>query len=234
MKITKFIIYFICCLSITGLKAQFVRGIGVFGSGTTSRHDYSNTYPDDPTLKNRMPEKHWGAERISWGVGAVVEMLPFKVFRLRSELEYINKGSNENELINPFTEERKKSTNKYSYLGINNFATLMLHGDYVSWYALAGFRAEFGLRRSTPAYSAYAGKFRKVALSPDVGIGMELISLGRLRFFSEVHYNPDIFKQYKTDNIWIKNRTWEVRIGIIGRPKKSLDLDCNAPRYIEY
>jgi hypothetical protein len=234
MNFKTLLLLFVFCSPLAQLKAQFLRGVGIFGSGTTSRHQYVNTNPVDSTNIHAMPENHNAAERISWGAGAVVEMLPFERFRLRTELEYINKGSKENELLNPFTDEHQKGTNKYSYIGLNNFLTFRLEGDYAAWYILAGARLEYNLRKSTPAYSYVAGNFRKLAISPDVGIGTELITLGRFRWFTELHYNPDVFKQYKKDQVWANNRTWELRIGVMLRPKRMLDIDCNAPRYIEY
>ncbi len=229
------IVFCFLCLSC-GMHAQFVRGVGIFGSGTTSRHSYTNKYEVDSTNIHAIPENHKAAERISWGAGVVVEMLPFHFLRWRTELEYINKGSKENELLNPFTDEHQKGTNKYSYLGWNNFASFRLEGSRLAKYILLGFRTEYNLRKSTPAYAYVAGNFRKIALSPDAGIGLEAITLGRLRFYTELHYNPDVFKQYKKDDdkVWAKNRTWELRIGLMLRPKRMLDIDCNAPRYIEY
>ena len=234
MTFKKLLILFFCFTSMAQTKAQFVRGVGIFGSVTTSRHQYVNTNPVDSTNIHAMPENHNAAERISWGAGVIADLLPFEMLRWRTELEYINKGSKENELVNPFTDEHRKGTNKYSYLGLNNFLSFRMQGDFVAWYGLAGFRVEYNLRKSTPAYSYVAGNFRKLAISPDVGIGMELVSLGSLHFFTELHYNPDVFKQYKNDNVWANNRTWELRVGLMLRPKKMLDIDCNAPRYIEY
>ncbi len=215
-------------------QAQFMRGFGFFASLTTSRHSYTNQNEVDSTNISVIPENHLAAERISWGLGAVVELLPYHFLRWRTELEYINKGSKENELLDPVTNEHRKGTNKFSYLGWNNFAVFRLEGNSFDYYVLGGFRLEYNIRRSTPAYSYIAGNFRKLALSPDVGIGIELVSLGRLRLFSELHYNPDVFKQYKKDKVWATNRTWELRLGVMIRPKRMFDIDCNAPRYIEY
>ena len=83
------------------IHAQVFNGFGVFASGTSSRHDYTNG--NDPVnFPNRilLPESHRSSERLSWGVGVMAEIFNFFGCRWQSELEYINKGAKEkNELI---------------------------------------------------------------------------------------------------------------------------------------
>jgi len=224
-----------CCLLLVVLttKAQFIQGIGVFGSGTSSRHDYSNKNARDTiNWLPQIPESHRSTERQSWGAGVVFEMFNFSGFRLQSELEYINKGALErNELVNIYTNERRKGTNKYKYVAFNNFAKFRLESFNFTSSLLIGARLEYMLGSSTPAYSSVSGSFKKLWVSPDVGIGFEPYSYGKFKIFTELHYNPDVRRQYNKDNVVASNRTWELRVGIMWRKKKLNDLDCNAPRY---
>ncbi len=89
------------------VNAQFIQGIGLFGSGTSSRHDYLNSNARDTiNWLPITPESHRSTERQSWGAGVVFEMFNFRGFRLQSEIEYINKGAVErNELVNIYTNE---------------------------------------------------------------------------------------------------------------------------------
>jgi hypothetical protein len=212
-------------------EAQFVRGFGLFVSGTSSRHSYINSNLVDSTNIHALPESHNSAERISWGAGVTMEMLPFEIFRWRTEIGYVNKGAKEDELINPFTDEHRKGVNKFGNLGWNNF--LIFRMDQFNWigYGLIGARLEYNLSKSTPAYQYVAGEFKKLFVSPDIGIGFELNPYGRFKPHLEIHYNPDIRKQFDKGNVTANNRTWEVRLGVTYRKKKNLDIDCNAPRY---
>lgn len=215
-------------------QAQFLQGIGVFGSLTTSRHDYVNKNSADSAgyYVGLIPETHRSTERISWGAGLIFELFSFERFRLQSEIEYINKGAKElNELINPVTNERSQGVNKYKYIAFNNFAKFRLETFNFTSCLLIGPRIEYNLGKSTPAYPYVAGSFKKLWISPDVGIGFEPYTYGRFKFFTELHYNPDVRRQYKQNNVVASNRTWELRLGIMWRKKSSVDIDCNAPRY---
>jgi len=220
-------------VSSFAVKAQFLQGIGFFGSVTSSRHDYLNSNSRD-TLSwlPLMPESHRSTERQSWGAGVVFEMFSFRGFRLQSEIEYINKGALErNELVNIYTNERRRGVNKYKYIAFNNFAKFRMETFNFTSSLLLGARLEYMLGSSTPAYSSVSGSFKKLWVSPDVGIGFEPYSYRKLKIFTELHYNPDVRRQYNKDNVAASNRTWELRVGIMWRKKKLNDLDCNAPRY---
>lgn len=228
MKKFLFLFFF---LSQIVSEAQFLRGYGLFLSGTSSRHAYVNSNIVDSTNIHALPESHNSAERISWGAGIIAELLPFEIFRWRMELEYINKGAKENELVNPFTQERKEGKNKYGNVGWNNF--LIFRMDQFNWigYGLVGARLEYTVTKSTPSYTYVADEFKKLFISPDLGLGFELNTYGKLKPYLEVHYNPDIRKQFDKNKVTANNRTWEVRIGFMIRKKKNMDIDCNAPRY---
>jgi len=89
----------VCFLAIVvqTTRAQFIQGIGIFGAGTSSRHEYINNNTPAAVFPYLYPEKHRSMERLSWGAGIVAEMLPFSGFRWQSEIEYINKGSSHEE-----------------------------------------------------------------------------------------------------------------------------------------
>ena len=48
--------------------------------------------------------------------------------------------------------------------------------------------------------------------------------------FVEYHWNPDIIR-HTHDNVKVRNRTFELRVGLVYRKKKRSIDDCNAPRY---
>ncbi|MDP2387662.1 MAG: hypothetical protein Q8M29_14920 [Bacteroidota bacterium] len=224
----------VCCLALVvqNTKAQFIQGLGIFGAGTSSRHEYINNNTPAATFPYLYPEKHRSMERISWGAGIIAEMLPFRGFRWQSEIEYINKGAKEiHHMKDPVTGERDSRVNKYKYVAWNNFLKFRLESFNVTSSLLLGARLEYNLGKSTPAYDFVAGNFKKLWISPDVGIGFEPYAYGKIKILTELHYNPDVRRQYNQNNILASNRTWELRVGIMWRKKKLNDLDCNAPRY---
>jgi hypothetical protein len=220
---------------------QFIRAWGLFLGETSSRHRYKNKYPTDPqgdpTYLHAQPPSHKATEYESWSAGIFLEMLRSDVWRWQTELEYCNKGSKENELVNYVTDQQVKKVNKLSYIQWNNFLKRFIYlGINKPTYIMIGVRAEYNLTRSLPAYTYISGNMKKLWVSPDIGVGMEFHLRGPWAIFVEEHYNPDAWFQYSRDNnkIWLMNRTWETRVGLIYRMKQGIgayDLDCNAPKY---
>lgn len=215
---------------------SFLKGYGFFGSGTSSKHEYRNMDTDRKNdslyLPYFYPQTHISKERLSWGVGAFLELGLDKV-RWQTELAYMNKGAKEMALVNPFTGERSGNyqTNKMTYIQWNNY--LKFYNPIFSaahWYWMAGLRLEYLFRQSTPVFSDFSGNFPKFWFSGDVALGYEFPLFRRLHAFSEFHWNPDLISR-KQDNTKIRARTFELRVGIVIRQKKRSIDDCNAPRY---
>jgi hypothetical protein len=242
MKISyKTILFFFLFCNLAQMNAQFFRGVGFFLGETTSRHRYKNKYPipyeQDPTFLHAKPPSHKGSEYESWSVGAFVEMLPSDVWRWQSEIEYMNRGSRENVLLDPILNTKVKATNHLSYIQWNNFLKRYVDlGLRYRTYLMIGARIEYNLTKSVPAYSYVAGGMPKIWFNPDAALGIEIPLRRGWSMFVEEHYNPDVLKQVSLDGgkIWLMNRTWETRVGLIYRWKRGIgayDLDCNAPRY---
>lgn len=228
---------FILCLLMElsfQANAQFFRGIGIFVGPNTSRQRYKNLNPQgDPNLGllPYIPPSHKSAELPQFAVGLFVELLKKKHIRWQTELEFTHKGATENALVNPYTGQRVAGVNNYSYIQWNNYAKFLLEPGYRGfWYGMLGPKLEYNLARSTPAYAPWSGALPKINVSADAGIGYEFTAYSPFKFYAELHYNPDVYPQGFHDRVLITNRTWELRVGIILRPQKSLD-DCNAPRY---
>jgi hypothetical protein len=218
----------------TSAHAQFIQGFGIFAGGNSSRERIKNLNELDATnTLGSVPQSTKGREYESWLVGISLELLNFDRFKWRTEAEYTHKGSHLNEMIDPFTSTTSSGTNKFTYIEWNNFLKFQIEGYKTMYYGLIGIRAEYNLSKSTPAYSYIIGNFKKIWANPDIGIGTELLTWRKLKLFGELHYNPDILKQYNKSLVWANNRTWEVRIGLMFRKKKMLDIDCNAPRYTD-
>ena len=242
MKNIRLILVFSFFIFTIATQAQyrFIQGIGVFAGETSSRDRYVNSNPinfkDDPFFLHAHPPSHKSTERESWSVGIYLEMLRSSKWRWVTEVDYCNKGAKEaDQLINPITNETKSATNKYGNIQWNNYLKRWIDlGFRFRTYLMLGVRAEYTLTKSTPAYSYISGNAAKLTVSPDAGVGAEFHLKGPWNLFVEEHYNPDALALYNKDKVWLRNRTWETRVGIIYRFKSgigSVDLDCNAPRY---
>jgi hypothetical protein len=214
-------------------NAQFFRGVGLFIGATESSHRYINKNDVDSFLYTHTypAPSHRSAEYFSWSGGILGEFLKFDHFRWQTELEYCNKGAVERPLLDRWPTTRgSRSVNKFSYIQWNNYAKFFLNEGYRGTpYIMLGARLEYNLNKKISAYSDVMSKVRKITVSPDVVLGYEFSVYSKFKPFVELHYNPDVLKT-KVDPVKQWNRTFELRLGVIYRPRKSID-DCNAPRY---
>lgn len=230
------LVFFLFVLTSFQIQAQrkpsTIKGIGVFGAMTSSAHYYDNTsthiQPNAPFVNS-----HISKELLSWGAGVFVEISRRERLRWQTELEYCNKGAQEKELLNAFTGERSGTwqKNKYSYIQWNNYLKYYSPIGYnAHWYALLGLRIEYLLRKSTPVFSTVSSNFPKFWFSGDIGLGYEIPVYKRFSAFMEFHWNPDIISHNHIDT-QVRNRTLELRVGAVMRPRKRRVDDCNTPRY---
>jgi len=218
---------------------KIIKGIGVFGSVTSSKHEYRNseTHLKDTTyiMSHFYPQTHISKELINWGAGIFVEMGRQKI-RWQTELEYINKGAQEMPFAAPggfYTGNRTGTfqKNKLTYIQWNNYLKYFIPANYDSyWYLMPGIRLEYLFKSAATVFTEYSGSFPKFWFSGDVGLGYEFPIVERINAFVEGHWNPDII-WHKHGNTKIRNRTFELRAGLVLRPKKKRIDDCNAPRY---
>jgi hypothetical protein len=220
------------------LQAQFrYRGLGIFGAMTQSAHYYTNT---DTDKKNDSvvvfdyfyAQTHHSKEYFNWGAGIFLELGGDRT-RWQTELEYCNKGANERELTNAYTGDRvdQFSVNKLTYIQWNNYLKFWYPAGYNHWYWMAGVRLEYLFSKSVTAFTAFSGDFPTFWFSGDVALGYEFPLVKKYSIFVEYHFNPDVWYHTHNNNTRIMNRTLELRVGIVMRPKKKSIDDCNAPVY---
>jgi len=219
-------------------KAQFLTGFGIFGALTQSAHYYTNTDTDrkldTPFVYNRFyPQSHISKEFFNWGAGAFAEFRLKGKYRWQTELEYTNTGAKEMELVNAYTGERTGSfeTNKYTYLQWNNYVKWFNPIGFDShWYMMAGVRLEYLLSKSTPVFTPVSSEFPTFWFSGDLALGYEFPLFKTIYGFVEYHWNPDIIR-HTHDNVKVRSRTFELRVGLVKRKKRKGVDDCTAPKY---
>ena len=231
---------FLClCASVMQAQSKFksiFKGVGVFGSMTQSAHYYNNVDTDkkpfDSAYKNFYPQTHISKEFFNWGAGAFLELSRSETIRWQTELEYINKGANEMEVVEPYSGRRSGNfaANKFTYIQWNNYAKFYNAIGYSHWYVMPGIRLEYLFKQSVSVFTPVSGSFPKFWFSGDIGLGYEFPLFKRYSAFIEYHWNPDIIP-HTHDNTKVRNRTLELRAGLVMRPRKRRIDDCNAPVY---
>jgi hypothetical protein len=219
-------------------SGQFFRGIGIFVGPNSTAHRYRNLGAPlkDPMVYNPdlyYPQNHYSHDYFSFATGLFLEFLRYDHIRWQTELEYTNKGAIEREIIDPYLGTRGGTgANVYQYIQWNNYLKFMGgEGDRGQWYTMLGAKIEYNLSRATPIFTPISGTFPKIWFSGDAAIGYEFFTWKRIHPFVEFHYNPDIIYQPPRGYTSVRSRTFELRIGLIYRPKKGSIDDCNAPTY---
>ena len=226
-------------VGIYAAKAQFFKGVGIFGAVNTSAHFYKNldTYRklDTPYVLNRFyVPSHISKELINWGAGIFAEFSTRDKLRWQTEVMYTHKGAKEMELVAPYTTGNRTGTyvtNKYTYIQWNNYLKFYNPAGFGShWYVMPGIRLEYLFRKSTPVFSQVSSNFPTFWFSGDLGAGYEFPFLRGINAFTEFHWNPDLIRR-RQDNVRVWARTYELRVGLVLRKKRKGVDDCTAPRY---
>ena len=226
---------FLFTLLLQQARAQLTfKGWGLYGSGTSSAHEYINLDASKMTLalnpRYFYTRNHQSKEYLSWGAGLFADWQIKGPLRYQSELAYTNKGAQERAYLNIFTNQRQESfqSNTYTYISSHHF--LKYYVKPMALYFMSGLRFEYLLTSSTPVFNEFSGDFPKFWYSWDASAGYEFPIKKRCHGFVELHYNPDLLWHYHRQ-IRIKNRTLELRAGIVIRERKRRIDDCNAPKY---
>jgi hypothetical protein len=221
---------------ISGSAQKLFRGAGIFGSLTESAHYYYNEDTrkkgTDSAYRVYYPQTHYSKEFFNWGAGIFLELSRNESVRWQTELEFINKGASERELTNAYTGERDPNfkSNKYGYLQWNNYLKFFYPLGFAHWYWMIGVRLEYRLITTAQVFRSVSANFPSFWFNPDLGIGYEYPFFRKYSLFAEYHLDPDVIG-HRHDNTKVWNRTLELRVGIVMRPKKKRVDDCNAPVY---
>ena len=234
----KIIVITLIFVSFQHEAQKLFKGVGVFGALTVSKHEYKNLDTDKKdttyTFKHFYPQSHVSKEFLNWGAGIFLELSKREDIRWQTELEYANKGAKEMGLSNIYTGDRTGvySNNKLTYIQWNNY--VKFYNPIFSsahWYFMAGIRLEYLFRNAATVYPDVVGAFPKFWFSGDLALGYEFPVTKKISVFTEAHWNPDIITHKYNGNTNVRARTYEVRAGLVLRPRKRRIDDCNAPVY---
>lgn len=224
----------------TQVSSQILKGFGLYGALTDSRHKYKNidagsrqfTSADFAANPNFYTNTNYiGADAQSWGLGIFAEFSRQDAARWQTELSYTKKASRERPLVDPFNVQRGGFVmNQFTYIQWNNYLKHFTDFGYSGqWYWMLGARIEYLLSGAAAANAPYSMP-KKIWASGDLGLGVEFPLIRKINWFLEGHWNQDIYNP-KIGSTLMRNRTFELRIGLVYRPRRKSIDDCNAPKY---
>ncbi len=212
---TYILLFLFCALHS---KAQFFQGIGIFGGLTLSNQKYK--------FENIEPSAAYKSlNRFRYSGGLIAEFVDHNIFRWQVNAAYVQKG------MKDYTQTGSAAYNNYDHVSLENYLKVRKEFYKLTPYILLGVRAEYNIIKATSVFKPYSDGIRPIQFSLGLAAGLELVTFGRLKPFIEGHYNPYVMPIYNKDNVSITGRTFELRIGVIYRPKRKAFDDCNAPRY---
>ncbi len=218
MKKLFFFFLLACCQLLTAnfAFAQFFQGIGITGGVTLAKEKWFLTYPDDSKTIQRKKNI------FGFNGSARAEFINSDYVRWVTEFQFNQKGCKDKTDSATFR-------NRLNYICWNNFLKFQYETFDGFPYLLLGPRIEYTLTQATRS-PAITGAFNKFNFSCGAGIGYEKIVYTNFKPFIELHWNPDtpFYYAYKTAPLDARNRAWELRIGIIWRPRTG---DCPGVVY---
>ena len=200
--------FFIFCILNLGFSpayCQFFQGIGITAGVTKAKQKWFLTMPDasTQTIKKKNIIGFNGSLR--------AEFIDNEYIRWVTEFQFNQKGCKDKG-------DSATYRNRLNYICWNNFLKLQAETYPGFIYLLLGPRVEYTMTQATKS-PAITGAFQKFNFSWGAAIGFEKIVFGQVKPFVELHYNPDtpFYYAYNTDPLDVRNRAWELRIGIILR-----------------
>lgn len=215
-----FILFFLfanCMLPTANCFGQFFQGIGLTAGVTKAKQKWFVEMPDASTStikKNNI---------IGFNGSLRAEFINSEYIRWVTEFQFNQKGCKDKTDSATFR-------NRLNYICWNNFLKFQFETYPGYPYLLMGPRVEYTLTQATKS-PTITGDFNKLNFSWSVGVGFEKIVYGYFKPFIEIHYNPDtpFYYAYESPPLDIRNRAWELRIGLIYRPAGH--DDCPAVVY---
>jgi len=221
----KSLMTFVLLLLISGYgSAQFIDKYG-FNIGMT----YSNQIWNYKLMPMDDSNKDY---KLGLAVLLSAEKDISKVFSIRPEIGYIQKGFKNNiELLwsDGTSSEVDKENVIFHDLGLNVGLKITPFNFKNIPYALLGFRCDYmlsykdiifeepGSGRKNNMYKSEIDKFNKFNVGGLIGIGYEFNDLSYIEF----EYNPSITKSYTSNGLDISDNCWEIKVGFnINKLKK--------------
>jgi hypothetical protein len=203
----------ILIVSVSSSCAQFLNGYGVKIGGTLSKQtwEYSILGGFEFVKDNK----------IGFNIGAFAELFESPFISFIGEVNYIQKGFQEEVMTssisdNPLGYTEKSFTRKvrFDYINISLLAKPKIKLGLFTPYLLVGPRIDFEIGKSSDyPLEEFFHDFKKSMIGLKFGIGSELY-LDKNKFIAEVLYDLNFSEIYKNPNLEVKAHSLDFRIGM--------------------
>jgi len=210
-------IFLIAFIVLFGLQvdAQFINSIGITAGVSYGNQKFK--FADPASLSRK---KYF----FGYNASVFLECFSHDYARWVTEIQYDQKGSIDKQ-------PDKNYPNKLQNICWNNYLKLRYEMYSIIPYVLIGPRLEYNLIQSTSS-PVITGKFLPLHVSAAAGAGLEFVSYTNFKFLVEAFYNPDVMPAYKTSDLKINNKNFELRVGLKYEFAKRREK-CNSPTYVE-
>lgn len=211
----KLLLFTIIFLSAFISNAQFLNSMGLTLGATAANQRFNFLEPPSTSRKGYV-----------FGLNASVflEMMSHDNVRWVTEIQYNQKGSAD-------PRENANYANSLQILSWNNYLKFRYEMYRIIPYVMVGPRLDYTLSQATSS-PEITGNFLPLHVSLAAGGGLEFVSFTNFKFLVEGFYVPDIMPAYVAPTLHVKNKDFELRIGLkyeFNGRKES----CNTPTYVE-
>jgi len=191
--------------------SQIIKDFGLKIGGTISHQnwDYTNL-GFDPGFN---PDN-----KLGFNIGLFVESPDISFLRIVGELNFVQKGIQEELAVTTAESPIPTGETKLWKLGINylNLSILVkpnLDFNLIKPYILIGPKIDLELSKSVESEESFYDEFNKNPIGLRLGLGSE-IQIINLRFLAEFIYDTDFENLYKNKNVEVTSHSYDFRIGI--------------------
>lgn len=177
--------------SAQNLQAQFFQGWGIMGGLTLGHQKWHS-----PTMELLNPKTK---RLLRFNGELFAEFIDHDHFRWVTEAQFNMKGTK----TDGFGQTVNYSNNIIAW---NNYLKIRQETYRFIPYVLLGPRLEYTL--SSPQ------DFTKFHVTGSAGVGTEIVSFGKVKFLTELHYVPDFTRSFQSEALDIKQKVWELRVGL--------------------
>jgi hypothetical protein len=194
-------------------KGPLVNSIGVMGGLTFSKQKWKFENPETKEKKDF---------RMGFNGSIFAEWFNHDYYRMITEIHYNQKGAKD--VLDSGTYK-----NGLDYVSANFFFKIRQELYSITPYAIIGPRVEVLVARKPAGgypFTAVINDFKTVHLTYSYGLGFEYILLEPFIFLLEAQYNPDLTNSYKDDNLKIRHKAIELKLGFKYQLVRSKKAKC--------
>jgi len=193
---------------VTIAQGKLLKGFGFKTGLVVANQDFDYTNPD-LSLDTKS--------RVGFDLGGFVEWFDLPYLSILTEAHYIQKGMViEVEKTNVYGGHigTIKFDYRVDYLSVSALGKFEVGGKFISPYLIAGSRFDFLLGSVTDGNDELYDNFKSTVMGGDIGIGLEFNPINFPTILTEFRYSHDFSKAYKADLLQVKNRSFEILVGL--------------------